>query len=231
MSKNLNPLLEQWSGLKFWDIYEKRKIKQRILDRQRLSGKQVLPPKELWFRSLEYTDPKTIKCVILGQDPYPTPMVGHGLAFSVMPDVKKIPPSLRNILEEYQEDLVYPKPANGYLKPWADDGVLLLNTCLTVDQGKPGSHCNQFDWELLTYEILRHLSMVERTIAFVFWGRYAEKFVPCITGKHHGVLISGHPSPLGMGAELPFRGSRPFSGVNKVLSSVGQPTVNWRLPG
>lgn len=231
MTPRLNPLLEQWNALRFWkEVYEKRKIRQRVLDRERLSGKPVLPPKELWFRALEYTDPATVKCVILGQDPYHTPGLAHGLAFSVMPD-KKIPPSLREIFKEYQEDLGYPPPMNGYLRPWCDNGVLLLNTCLTVDTGKAGSHSRLFDWELLTYEILRLLSSQERPIAFVFWGKHAEEFSGAISNSNvHGVVISGHPSPLAAGSKIPFRGSSPFSKVNTFLSRSGVSPIYWRLP-
>lgn len=230
MTAPSNLIVDGWEDLKFWDhVYKKKKLKQLILDRERLSGNKVLPPQELWFRSLEYTHPDKVKCVILGQDPYHTPGIGHGLAFSIMPNVKKYPPTLKNIFKEYQDDLGYPKPMNGYLKPWADNGVLLLNTCLTVDQGKPFSH-KGLGWELLTYEILRKLSDADRTIVFIFWGRGAAEFKSAITKPHHGVLLSGHPSPLAMGSGSPFLGSKPFTRCNAILEDAGCPVVQWRLP-
>lgn len=220
---------EAWKHLKFWDhVYNKRKLERSIFDRERLSGRRVLPPKELWFRALEYTSPEDVKCVILGQDPYHTPGLAHGLAFSVMPDVKNIPPSLKNIFKEYMDDLGYPKPRNGYLKPWADQGVLLLNTCLTVDQGKPFSH-NKMGWDLLTYEVLRSLQQSDEPICFVFWGKHAAQYLPVVTNDRHGVVTSGHPSPLALGSGEPFLGSKPFSSVNNFLQKFYR-EVNWRLP-
>lgn len=232
MSKNSLRTLEGtgWEDLRFWKyLYKYRGMREAILDRERLNPKiKVLPPEELWFRAFEYTPLNKVKCVILGQDPYHTPGVANGLAFSTMAGAK-IPPSLRNIFKEYTEDLGYPMPRSGYLKKWADEGVLLLNTSLTVDSGKPGSHAN-LGWEQLTYEVLRVVSNRGVPTVFVFWGKHAAEYVGAVEQlPSNGCIVSGHPSPMAVSADVPFFGSKPFSRTNAFLDNSGVPSIDWRL--
>ena len=186
-------------------------------------GKVILPHSSLWFNALNSTPPDKVKVVILGQDPYPTPGHAHGLCFSVLPDVKPIPKSLINIYKELQDDLDIVNH-NGNLQSWAEPGVLLLNSVLTVQSGQANSHQGQ-GWELFTDAVINELNRQSRPIAFVLWGAYAQKKGAIIDSKRHFVLRSPHPSPLS--AYRGFFGSRPFSQINQFLQQQDQQQIDW----
>lgn len=188
-------------------------------------AKSILPPSSLWFNALTTTDLDQVKVVILGQDPYPTPGHAHGLCFSVMPDVKPIPKSLINIYKELEDDLGIVNN-NGNLQSWADQGVLLLNSVLTVEAGKANSHQGQ-GWEQLTDRIIEVLNEQTSPIAFVLWGAYAQKKGSIVNNPHHLVLRSPHPSPLS--AYRGFFGSKPFSKINNFLIENGKEPINWKV--
>ena len=175
-------------------------------------GASVFPPQPL--RALELTSPETVRVVILGQDPYHGRGQAEGLAFSVAPGVA-LPPSLRNIFKELQRDLGTPFPAfpapGGSLVQWARHGVLLLNTCLTVEEGQPASHSGK-GWEVLTDAIIRHVSHAAQPSVFMLWGAHAQGKRSLIDESHHRVLVANHPSPLSaLRPPLPFLGCGHFS--------------------
>lgn len=178
------------------------------------------------FNALHYTSYADTKVVILGQDPYHEPNQAHGLSFSVMPGVTP-PPSLINIFKELHEDLNCYMPNNGYLKHWADQGVLLLNTVLTVRAHNANSHRGQ-GWEIFTDKIISLLNNHEKPVAFILWGRPARNKKSMITEPKHFIVESAHPSPLS--AYNGFFGSRPFSRVNNFLKSVGETEIDWQIP-
>ena len=178
--------------------------------------REILPPPHQIFAALTACPPDTVRVVILGQDPYPTPGHAHGLAFSVEPEVRPLPRSLGNIYKELHEEFGA-TPPNGDLRFWADQGVLLLNTALSVPAGEAGAHA-RLGWSRLTGEVLTALSARPR--AFVLWGKHAQSFEPHITA---------HPSPLS--ARRGFFGSRPFSRVNDWLIARGDTPINWTTPG
>ena len=183
-------------------------------------SREVLPPKSLRFAALEHTQPDATRVVILGQDPYPTPGHANGLAFSVAPDVA-LPKSLRNIYRELGDDIGR-TPPNGDLTHWAGQGVLLLNTALSVPAGDAGGHA-KLGWHRLTEQVLTRLSDEPR--AFVLWGNHARKLRAHVTGDHHLFIESPHPSPLS--AHRGFFGSRPFSRVNAWLEERGETPIHW----
>lgn len=189
------------------------------------SAAQILPPASQVFAALDACPPEATRVVILGQDPYPTPGHAHGLAFSVAPEVRPLPRSLSNIYKEMQDD-INASPSDGDLRFWAAQGVLLLNTALTVEAGKAGAHA-KLGWGRLTEQVLRALS--DRPRAFVLWGAHAQGFAKHITAPEHGpdhlILSSAHPSPLS--ARRGFFGSRPFSRINDWLKDRGQTPINW----
>lgn len=177
------------------------------------------------FNALHYTDYDKVKVVILGQDPYHGPNQAHGLSFSVKPNIP-IPPSLRNIYKELHDDLGCYIPNNGYLKKWADEGVLLLNTVLTVRAGLANSHKNK-GWEQFTDNIIKVLNEREKPIVFILWGNNAISKKKLITNKNHLILQSVHPSPLS--ASRGFFGSKPFSKTNEFLESIGETPIDWQI--
>lgn len=185
--------------------------------------KTVYPPPKLIFNALDSTPFDEVKVVILGQDPYHGPGQAHGLCFSV-PDGVPVPPSLRNIFKEIQEDLWLPIPESGNLQHWADQGVLLLNATLTVESGKAGSHQNR-GWETFTDAVIKTLSDKREGLVFLLWGAYARKKAVLIDGSKHLVLTAAHPSPLS--AHNGFFGSRHFSQANAWLSQKGLKEVEW----
>jgi len=162
--------------------------------------------------------------VVVGQDPYHGVGQAHGLSFSVQHGTR-IPPSLRNVYAELQNDLDIPLPSHGNLEAWAKQGVLLLNSTLTVREGEAGSHSGH-GWETFTDAIISHLGSRQQHIVFVLWGAHAGKKTALI-GQHHTVITSVHPSPLS--AHRGFFGSRPFSRVNHALLDHNQPEINWRI--
>lgn len=220
----------QWSELDFFKSAKYEQLQHMLDD---IGPGNYLPPKDLWFRALEYTPFDKVKVVIIGQDPYHTPNTAHGLAFSCNP-TQRIPPSLRNIFSEYVDDLGFPFPRTGYLKPWADEGVLLLNSCLTCEPGKPRAH-RGWGWEQLASEIVYKLAEQEKHIVFILWGRDALEYCE-FTGhfKNNHVISSTHPSPYSAATntatQRSFLGSKPFSRTNLYLVNNGVDPINWRLP-
>ncbi len=186
----------------------------------------VYPPEDKVFAALRATRFATVKVVILGQDPYHGPGQAHGLAFSV-PRGVKAPPSLRNILKELRDDIECPQPAHGDLSSWAAQGVLLLNTVLTVREGEPGSHAGR-GWEQITGAVVQAVSARPEPAVFVLWGRPAQAARSLIDETRHTVIMAAHPSPLS--ANRSFFGSRPFSQINAALSTFGQAPLDWCLP-
>ena len=195
---------------------------------QFLSTKTFFPPKEhIWF-ALDQTPLSSIKVVILGQDPYPTPGNAHGLAFSVLPDVRPLPASLKNIYKELATDQGMIPPAHGYLAGWAKQGILLLNTVLTVEAGAPQSHA-KIGWEEVTDQIIRAIAAQTRQVIFVLWGKSAQvkrKLLGMYMDSHqHRVIESAHPSPLS--ASKGFFGSAPFGMINGWLIEMGKEPIRW----
>lgn len=189
------------------------------------SSSTIYPDKYDIFNALNYTAYKDVKVVILGQDPYHGPNQAHGLSFSVKPGVPA-PPSLVNIYKELKEDLGCYIPNNGYLKKWADQGVLLLNTALTVRAKEANSHRNK-GWEIFTDAIISILNKREKPMVFILWGSNAISKEKIITNKSHYIIKSPHPSPLS--AHRGFFGSKPFSKTNNFLKSVGEEPINWQI--
>jgi uracil-DNA glycosylase len=186
-------------------------------------GKVIFPHSSLWFNALETTPLDDVKVVILGQDPYPTPGHAHGLCFSVQPEVNPIPKSLVNIFKELQDDLGIANNS-GNLQAWAEQGVLLLNSVLTVESGQPNSHQGQ-GWEVFTDKVISVVNDQEKPVVFILWGSYAQKKGSVIDASTHLVIRSPHPSPLS--AYRGFFGSRPFSRTNEFLLEHGQSPIDW----
>ena len=207
------PVAEGWQGLV--DAFFDSERGEQLLDflQQRLvAGASIFPPQPL--RALELTDLKAVRVVILGQDPYHGRGQAHGLAFSVVPGVAW-PPSLRNIFKELQRDLGEPPPSfptpGGSLERWARHGVLLLNTCLTVEEGQPNSHAGR-GWEVLTDDIIHRVSQGTNPVVFMLWGNHAQSKRALIDSARHLVLCANHPSPLSaLRPPIPFMGCGHFS--------------------
>lgn len=200
-----------------------RELRQFLINQYRTV--QVFPNMYDIFNALHYTSYADTKVLILGQDPYHEPGQAHGLSFSVLPNVPP-PPSLINIFKELETDLGCHTPDNGCLEPWARQGVLLLNTVLTVQAHRANSHRDK-GWEIFTDKIISLLNEREKPVAFVLWGAPARRKKAMITNSRHLVVESAHPSPLS--AFRGFFGSRPFSRVNRFLESVGETPINWQL--
>lgn len=186
---------------------------------------EVRPPPAAVFRALELTPLRAVRVVILGQDPYPGPGQAHGLCFSVPPGVKP-PPSLRNIFRELTADLGHVAPDHGCLEAWARQGVLLLNTVLTVRAGAANSHRGR-GWEQFTHEVLRSVAAKRTPVAFALWGAQAQQATVAIDVSRHAVVRAAHPSPLS--ARSGFLGSRPFSRINAALAANARDPIDWRL--
>jgi uracil-DNA glycosylase len=186
---------------------------------------QVFPPEDEVFAALEATPYEDVKVVLIGQDPYHDDGQAHGMCFSVRPGVR-IPPSLRNMYKELETDLGVEPVKHGYLKAWADQGVLLLNTVLTVRAHEPASHKDR-GWEKFTDAVIKDVSAREKPVVFVLWGAHAKKKAKLIDASRHAIVQGAHPSPLS--AKL-FFGSKPFSAVNEALAGFGQEPINWQLP-
>lgn len=187
----------------------------------------VYPPEERTFFALTATPPERVRAVILGQDPYHEPGQAMGLAFSV-PQGERLPPSLRNIFTELHTDLGLPQPSGGDLTPWAERGVLLLNTVLTVGRGAANSHA-AWGWQHFTDAVLAAMAALPQPVAFVLWGGHAQKKAALAADSPYPrlVLQAPHPSPLS--AYRGFFGSRPFSKINAFLESAGSRAIDWRL--
>lgn len=188
--------------------------------------KTVYPPKSQVFSTFETTDYNDIKVVILGQDPYHQPHQAHGMCFSVNPGVP-LPPSLKNIFLELQEDVGCTIPDNGYLLPWAKQGVFLLNTILTVEESHPLSHAKK-GWETFTNHAIEVINQSSNPIVFFLWGRQAKKKEDMIDHQKHCVLTAAHPSPLS--AYHGFFGCHHFSKANQFLMEQERRPIDWQLP-
>lgn len=214
-----------------WDIllkeeYEKEYFKN-LLDFVKKEYKEhtIYPKQNEVFNAFRYTDFKNVKVVILGQDPYHGPDQAEGLSFSVKNEVLK-PPSLQNIFKELESDLGIPFPEANSLKPWAKQGVLLLNAVLTVEEHKPTSH-KEKGWETFTDDIIRLINQKEDPVVFILWGSYARAKKELITNPKHLIIESAHPSPFS--ARNGFFGSKPFSRTNAFLKKNGEKEIDWRV--
>ncbi|AUC89308.1 uracil-DNA glycosylase [Alteromonas sp. MB-3u-76] len=193
---------------------------------EREAGKIIYPPKEDVFTAFSITALEDVRVVILGQDPYHGPNQAHGLCFSVLPGVK-IPPSLKNIYKELASDIEgFVVPNHGDLLSWAQQGVLLLNTVLTVEQGKAHSHA-KWGWETFTDKVIDAVNEHREGVVFLLWGSHAQRKGDSINREKHCVLHAPHPSPLS--AHRGFFGSRPFSQTNQFLAQAGKPPIHWQV--
>ena len=203
------------------DYYQK--LRQFLIEEYK--AKTIYPNAYDIFNALHFTDYNDVKVVILGQDPYHGPNQAHGLSFSVKPGIQA-PPSLRNIYKELNTDIGCSIPNNGYLKKWADQGVLLLNTVLTVRAGEANSHKNK-GWEIFTDKIISKLNERKDPIVFILWGNNAISKKKLITNPQHYIIQSVHPSPLS--ATRGFFGSKPFSKTNQFLKSINKQEIDWQI--
>lgn len=199
---------------------------RQFLQQEKNQGKVIYPPGSLWFNALNSTPFDKVKVVILGQDPYHGPQQAHGLCFSVPKNIPP-PPSLQNIFKELHNDLGIAVPTHGCLQHWADQGVLLLNAVLTVEQSKAGAHQGR-GWETFTDAVIKALNDKREGLVFLLWGSYAQKKGAFIDQRKHRVLQSAHPSPLS--AYRGFLGNKHFSQTNAYLKDRQQKQIDWSLP-
>ena len=215
--------MNTWSALLQREIGSERHTElQRFIAHERLVS-TVFPPAQDVYAALELTPFESTKVVVLGQDPYHGLGQAHGLSFSVRGNTP-IPPSLRNIFQELFTDVAIQREQNGDLTGWARQGVLLLNTSLTVREGEPGSHKNR-GWEHITDTVMSALNEKPTRVVFVLWGAHARNKKTLITQAHHVVIESAHPSPLS--AHRGFFGSKPFSQINSALEEAGLSPIDW----
>ncbi|WP_022961006.1 uracil-DNA glycosylase [Halopseudomonas pelagia] len=193
---------------------------------EKRAGKVIFPPGPQIFNALNTTPLDQVRVVIIGQDPYHGPGQAHGLSFSVPPGIRP-PPSLQNIFKELQRDLGLPIPAHGCLQSWAEQGVLLLNAVLTVEQASAGAHAGR-GWETFTTKVIEVAARKHEHLVFLLWGSYAQKKAAQVDLSAHKVLTSVHPSPLS--AHRGFIGNGHFSAVNAYLQAQGRQPIDWRLP-
>ncbi len=197
-----------------------------FLQQEKAAGKTVFPPGPLVFNALNSTPLDQVRVVIIGQDPYHGPGQAHGLSFSVPPGVRT-PPSLQNIFKEIHRDLGLPIPPHGCLQSWAEQGVLLLNAVLTVEQAQAGSHAKR-GWERFTSKVIEIINARREHCVFLLWGSYAQRKGEQIDRQRHCVLTSVHPSPLS--AHRGFIGNGHFSAANQYLVEHGLTPIDWSLP-
>jgi uracil-DNA glycosylase len=198
---------------------------EAFVDRER-ERHEVFPPEKDVFNAFDLTPFDETNVLLLGQDPYHGKGQAHGLAFSVRSGVKP-PPSLANMFKELRDDVGCKIPNNGYLAPWAEQGVLLLNAVLTVRAGEANSHKGR-GWEVFTDAVIRAVNEKESPMVFVLWGGYAQKKTALIDADRHTIVSSAHPSPLS--ARNGFLGSRPYSKINAALGAAGKPEIDWQIP-
>ncbi len=219
MTTDWNPILRGEFAKPYWAEL------QQFVHAER-SSHQVFPPHDEVFAALHLTPFESVKVLILGQDPYHGPGQAHGLCFSVRPGVPT-PPSLVNIYKELETDLGITPPDHGHLTHWAQQGVLLLNTTLTVRAGQAASHQKK-GWETFTDQVIKAVSAKEETVVFVLWGAAAGRKRELIDTDRHRIISAPHPSPLS--AHRGFFGSRPFSAINDHLTAAGRQPIDWTLP-
>lgn len=220
-------LRSSWKS-RLGEEFEKEYIRnlRQFLIMEKQAGKIIYPDGDDIFNSMNLVSFTDVKVVIIGQDPYHNPGQAHGLCFSVKPGVK-IPPSLVNIFKEIHRDLGISISGHGYLKSWAEQGVLLINNVLTVERNKAGSHQGK-GWERFTDAVIKILNKEHVGLVFLLWGSYAQKKGKMIDKAHHLVLQSAHPSPLS--AHRGFLGNRHFSKANTYLQHRGKTAIDWSLP-
>ena len=214
-----NPLLRDEFAKPYWADLQSFVTAER-------AAHEVFPPAPEVFAALHQTPYAEVKVLILGQDPYHGPGQAHGLCFSVRPGIA-LPPSLRNIYKELQDDLGIAPPNHGCLDAWTHQGVLLLNTSLTVRARQAASHQGK-GWEVFTDEVIKAVSAKDERVVFILWGASARKKKALIDRTRHTIIESAHPSPLS--AHNGFFGSKPFSRTNEALEAAGRSPVDWRLP-
>ena len=200
---------------------------EAFLEHEVSVDKSILPPKPHWFVALNATPLDKVKVVILGQDPYPTKGHAHGLCFSVQKQVTPLPKSLQNINKELYADLGIDNSHTGYLRPWTEQGVLLLNAVLTVEEGKANAHKDK-GWEQFSDKVISIVNTECENVVFVLWGAYAQKKGKQIDATKHLVINDPHPSPLS--AYRGFFGSKPFSRINEYLKVQDKEPIEWVLP-
>ena len=214
-----------------WDLLLKEKFNKdyfkKLMEfiKQEYKEKTIYPKQTEVFNAFRYTDFDNVKVVILGQDPYHGPNQAEGLSFSVSDEVLK-PPSLKNIFKELEDDLNIPFPTKNSLKPWAKEGVLLLNAVLTVQEHTPTSHKDK-GWETFTDNVISVINKKETPVVFILWGSYARNKKDLITNPIHYIIESPHPSPFS--ARTGFFGSKPFSKANAFLNKTSQKEINWSI--
>ncbi|OXM84137.1 uracil-DNA glycosylase [Paenibacillus rigui] len=201
-----------------------RELRQFL--KEEYQTRTIYPDMHDIFNALHLTSYGNTKVVILGQDPYHGPGQAHGLSFSVKPGVPA-PPSLQNMFKELRNDLGFDIPNHGHLVHWAEQGVLLLNTVLTVREATPNSH-KGMGWERFTDQVIRSLNEREKPVVFILWGSHAHQKAQLITNKRHAILRSVHPSPLS--AHRGFFGSKPYSQANELLQHAGESPIDWCIP-
>ena len=215
-----------------WQVHLQNELQQpyfqklsQFVDEERQRA-TVFPPEPEVFSAFRLTPYENVNVLLLGQDPYHDDNQAHGLCFSVRPGIKP-PPSLMNMFKELHDDVGFRIPNNGYLVPWAEQGILMLNAVLTVRAHEPNSHKNH-GWERFTDAAIRAVNEKRDPVVFVLWGGYAQKKLSLIDTSRHTIIQSAHPSPLS--ARSGFFGSRPFSAINRALHAAGKPEINWQLP-
>lgn len=219
-------LKNDWSDHLEQEFSKDYYVKMRAFLAEEYRTGTVYPDMYDIFNALHHTPLSAVKAVILGQDPYHGPGQAHGLSFSVKPGIKP-PPSLQNIYKELHSDLGLPMPNHGYLLKWAEEGVLLLNTVLTVRANTANSHKN-IGWETFTDKVIEVLNGKEEPVVFLLWGSHAQSKAALITNPRHHLIKSPHPSPLS--AHRGFFGSKPFSRANRFLREAGRGEIDWQLP-
>ena len=215
----LAPLAQEFSKSYMFDL-------RAFLLAEKAEGKEIYPKGNQWFHALDATPLDQVRVVILGQDPYHGEGQAHGLCFSVQPGVRP-PPSLVNIFKEMKTDLGLDAPRHGCLEAWATQGILLLNSVLTVEANRAASHAGK-GWEKFTDAVIAEVNALPHPVVFMLWGAYAQKKAGFVDATRHHIIKSAHPSPLS--AHTGFFGSRPFSKTNDFMIGKGLQAIDWKLP-